>query len=431
MMEIVALSAKELSRARVLSLVVEGHVSVEEASESLGVSPRQCRRLRRRFEEAGAAGLAHGNRGQTAHNRVPEATRERILELVKGRYRGFNDTHLCEVLAERENLKIGRETLRSLLRSAGFGPKRKRRARAHRRRREPRPCRGMMVQWDGSLHHWVGADHPRWVLMAAVDDADGQVESAFFTEAETSIAYLELLEGVVKRSGVPQSVYQDRHSALRRNDGHWSLEEQLAGQQTPTQVGQALEELGIRAIFALSAQGKGRIERVFGVAQDRLAAELCSRGITEMAAANHYLTQEWLPDYRRRFGRSPQRPESAYRSRHGLDLRKVLSLRYTRVVSNANTVKLGAVEIQIPPGPRRRSYAKAKVEVRQHLDGSWSGYYQHQRIAENQATPLREPQRIRTRRSRATKGAEEAVLVYFPAPDLPPEQLQESLACFV
>lgn len=426
MTEIIALSQKELSRARVLALVAEGHVSLSEAGESMGVSERQARRLLGRFKEAGAAGLAHGNRGRAAPNRLSAKTRQRILELVKEKYAGFNDTHLCEVLAEREQIEVGRETLRSVLRSEGIGPKRKRRVRQHRRRREPRPCRGMMVQWDGSWHDWLGPEHPKWTLMAAVDDADGKVEAAFFTPRETSAAYLRLLEGVLKRSGIPQSIYQDRHGALRRNDGFWSLEEQLAGEQTPTQVGQALRDLGIEPIFARSAQGKGRIERFFGVAQDRLVAELRSRGITEMEEANEYLATEWLADYRRRFGRSARKPESAYRSRRGQDLRRILSFRYQRTVSNDNVVVLGDVEISIPPGPGNRSYAKARVDVRQHLDGSWSVYYQGERIAEHEATVVSEPQRVRvkTRRSRPAKGADEAVLVYFPALDLddqPPE----------
>ena len=420
MTEIIALSQKELSRTRILALVTDGHVSLPEAATAMGVSKRQARRLLRRFEKAGAAGLAHGNRGRRAPNRLAEETRQRILELVKRKYADFNDTHLCEVLAEREQIVLGRETLRSLLRSEGLGPKRKRRVRQHRRRREPRPCRGMMVQWDGSWHAWLGPEHPKWTLMAAVDDADGKVESAFFTTRETSAAYLRLLQGVLKRSGIPQSVYQDRHGALRRNDGFWSLEEQLAGEQRPTQVGQALRELGIEPIFARSAQGKGRIERFFGVAQDRLVAELRSRGIEAMEEANAYLASEWLADFNRRFGRAPRKPESAYRSVRGLDLRQILSFRYQRVVSNDNVVLLGDVEISIPPGPRRRSYAKARVEVRQHLDGSWSVYYQGQRIAEHDATALSEPQRVRvkTRRSRPAKGADEAVLVYFPAWDL-------------
>lgn len=420
MTEIIALSQKELSRARILTLVAEGHVSLVKAAESMGVSERQARRLLVRFKQAGAAGLAHGNRGRPASNRLSAATRQRILELVKQKYAVFNDTHLCEVLAEREQIVLGRETLRTLLRSEGIGPKRKRRVSKHRRRREPRPCRGMMVQWDGSHHHWLGPEHPKWTLMAAVDDADGKVEAAFFTERETSAAYFRLLEGVLRRSGIPQSIYQDRHSALRRNDGYWSLEEQLAGEQTPTQVGQALRELGIEPIFARSAQGKGRIERFFGVAQDRLVAELCSRGIEEIGDANAYLASEWLGYFRRRFGRCPRKPESAYRGIRGVNLRQILSFRYPRTVSKDNVVTLGDVEISIPPGPRRRSYAKARVDVRQHLDGSWSVYYQGQLIAEHDATVLSEPQRVRvkTRRSRPAKGADEAILVYFPALDL-------------
>jgi transposase len=419
MMEIVALSQKELSRVQVLTLVGAGYLGVPEAAVRMGVSLRQARRLLRRFERSGAAGLAHGNRGRRAGNRLPTLTQQRILKLVGEKYEGFNDTHLCEVLAEREQIRIGRETLRVLLRSEGLGPKRKRRPPRHRRRREPRPCRGMMLQWDGSPHAWFGAEQPACVLMAAVDDADGKIKAALFIESETSAAYLHLLEGVLRRYGIPQSVYQDRHGALRRNDGFWSLEEQLAGEQTPTQVGQALRDLGITPIFARSAQGKGRIERFFGVAQDRLLAELQSRGIKTLEDANAYLQNHWLASYNRRFGRVPRKAESAYRRRRGLDLRKILSFRYSRVVSKDNVVQLGNLEIPIPPGPRGRSYTKARVDVRQHLDGSWSVYYKERRIASQAATVLSEPQsvRVKTRKNRPAKGSHQAVLVYFPATD--------------
>ena len=273
----------------------------------------------------------------------------------------------------------------------------------------------MMVQWDGSRHRWFGPEEPEAVLMGAVDDADGLIAEALFVPSETGEAYFRLLHGTIERRGVPLSVYQDRHGALRRNDGFWSLEEQLAGEQSPTQVGTAMRELGIEPIFARSAQGKGRIERFFGTAQDRLIAELRLHKITTLEDANAYLQKHWIADYNRRFGKVPRGIENVYRSKKGLDLHKILSFRYERTVNKDNTVLMGDLVIDIPPGPRRRSYAKARVDVRQHLDGSWSVYYEDQRIAHHDPTLLNEPVRVRvkTRRSRPTKGAEEAVLVYF------------------
>ena len=403
-----------------MKLVLEGQLALQDAARHLGVGLRQVRRLRDRFRQRGVRGLVHGNRGRHPSNRLPDPDRHRILELAQGAYAGFNDTHLAEVLSEREGLSVSRETLRSWLRSQGLPPKRRRRPRQHRRRRDPSPCRGMMLQWDGSPHRWLGPGMPQCSLMAAVDDADGKALSAFFATTEGSIEYLRLLEGVLRSAGIPQSIYQDRHSALRRSDGHWTLEEQLAGEQHPTQVGAALRELAIQPIFAHSPQGKGRIERFFGIAQDRLLAELRHRSITTLEDANRYLHQEWLPDFNRRFGRSPAHSRSLYRPTKALDLQKILSFRYSRTVAADNTVTLGQLQLHIPPGPRSRSYAKALVDVRQHLDGSWSIYHQDRRIAHAPPTTLLEPQRIeiKTRTTRHTKGARDAILVYFPAPDL-------------
>jgi hypothetical protein len=347
--------------------------------------------------------------------------RQEILAWVEDRYAGFNDTHLTEILAEREGISIGRETLRSILRAAGHRPKRKRRPKRHHRRRERSASRGLMVLWDGSSHRWFGDEKPAVTLMAAIDDADGELLAAFFTPQETSEAYLRLLQALVLYRGIPVSIYQDRHSALRRNDDSWSLEEQLAGRQRPTQVGQALEDLAIHPIFALSPQAKGRVERLFGVLQDRLLAEMHLDGITTLEAANRYLQERWIRRYNRRFRKAPRSRDSTYRSHRGVDLHRILAFRYEAVVLNDNTVRLGGITIDIPPGPRDRSYAKARVDVRQHLDGSWTVYYHDQFIAKAPPSSVAEPLRYlkHTTGNKRTKAARQELFVYLPNPPPP------------
>lgn len=281
-----------------------------------------------------------------------------------------------------------------------------------------------MVLWDGSPHPWFGEDQPPLTLMAAVDDADGELLAAFLTPQETSEAYLRLLQAVVLQHGIPVSIYQDRHSALRRNDDSWSLEEQLAGRQRPTQVGQALDDLGIQAIFALSPQAKGRVERLFGVLQDRLLAEMALDGIRSLEAAHEYLNERWIHRYNQSFRKMPRSQTVSFRSHQGFDLHRILAFRYEAVVLNDNTVRLGGLTIDIPPGPRDRSYAKARVDVRQHLDGAWTVTYQGQIIAQAPASPLAEPMRYlkKTTGHRRTKAAREEIFVYLPNP-LPPGTL--------
>ena len=161
------MSSKELARYRVLGGVLEGQLALQEAAVALGVSPRHARRLLHRLRERGPQGLVHGNRGRPPANRTPPELREQILAFVEDRYAGFNDTHLTEILAEREGLSIGRETLRGILRAAGHRPKRKRRPKRHHRRRERSATKGLMVLWDGSPHPWLGEDQPSITLMAA------------------------------------------------------------------------------------------------------------------------------------------------------------------------------------------------------------------------------------------------------------------------
>lgn len=252
-----------------------------------------------------------------------------------------------------------------------------------------------MVLWDGSPHPWFGPDSAPCCLMAAMDDATGALLAARFFPFEGSCGYLWLLEKLVRQYGIPVSIYQDRHGALHRNDDHWTLEEQLAGRQELTQVGQALAALGIHPIFALSPEAKGRIERLFGTLQDRLVAEMSLTGIGTLEEANAFLESTFIPVFNRRFAVCPRQSEKAWRTvPAGLDLKRVISFRYPAKVGLDNTVRLGGRVMDIPAGPQGRSYAKAKVEVRQLLDGSWRIYYQNQLIARHPSTALKEP--IRT-----------------------------------
>ena len=245
-------------------------------------------------------GLIHGNTGRSPQNRILDKVKKSILELSCQKYTDFKDRHLGEKLLEQEGIALGRETVRKMRREAGILPKRKRRATRHRKRRERRAQEGWMVLWDGSPHRWFGLDHPPCCLMAAIDDDDttGAILAARFFPFERTEGYLWLLRQMVTQYGIPISIYQDRHGSLKRNDDHWSLEEELAGRQEPTQVGQALRALGIQPIFALSPQAEGRIERLFGILQDRLGAELDLAKVTALLEAN-----DFLPAFLNRFNR--------------------------------------------------------------------------------------------------------------------------------
>jgi transposase len=391
-------SQKDIRRYELLQKVVDESLTLAVVAPALGVSYRQAMRLKSRVAVLGLEGVLHRNRGRAPHNRCEEAQRGRVLELSRERYFDFNDTHFTEMLGEREQILVSRETVRRWRRGAGVPPKRKHKPPKHRKRRPRKEAEGLMMLWDGSPHHWFGKDYPACCLMAAIDDATGKVLAAFFCPAETSWAYLKLLEQVVVHWGVPASVYQDRHGTLKRNDDHWSLAEELAGRQAPTQVGAALEALGITPIFALSPQAKGRIERLFGTLQDRLAASLRLAGITEIAAASEFLPG-FLQAHNERFAQEPAQAQSAWgKAPKPSERERLLSLCYPAKVSSDNAVRLDGMILDIPSGPNKRSYAKLPVEVRQLLDGRWRVYYRDRVIAEAPATNIAELTRTRTRR---------------------------------
>jgi transposase len=153
--ETFTLSQKELQRVSVINACIKGDMACARAAGLLCLSVRQVKRLKRRIREDGEAALAHANRGRPSPRRLPDAVRQRIVQLLRGTSAGFNDHHLCEKLVEREGFSLSRETLRRLLRKNGLGSPRKRRAPAHRQRRLRSARLGELVQLDGSPHHWL------------------------------------------------------------------------------------------------------------------------------------------------------------------------------------------------------------------------------------------------------------------------------------
>ncbi len=396
----IALSQRQLQRVRVMSLVEAGKITLREAADKIGRSYRQAKRIWKRVKEEGVKGVIHGNTGRPSNHRTPEEVQETVLQLSRQRYSEFNDTHFTEKLLEQEGLELCRETVRKMRREAGIEPKRKRRSPKHRKRRERKAQEGLMALWDGSPHNWFGPDHLPCCLMVAMDDATGAILAARFFVFEGTEGYLWLLWQIVTRYGIPISIYQDRHGSLKRNDDHWTLEEELAGRQEPTQVGQALRALGIQPIFALSPQAKGRIERLFGTLQDRLGAELRLAKVTTPQEGNDFLPT-FLGRYNRRFAIAARHSDKAWRPiPKTLDLNRAISFHYPAKVGLDNTVRLGELLLDIPPGPLGRSYAKARVEVRQLLNGSWKVYYKDHLIAKHASTALHEPIRA-LRRNRA------------------------------
>jgi len=376
--ETCTLSQKELQRVTVISECVQQNLTCARAAELLDLSPRHIKRLKARYRQGSAAALAHVSRGRPSHRRLPERTRARVLALARTRYPGFNDHHLHEKLVEQEGFSLSRETLRRLLRASGIGSPRKRRPPAHRQRRLRSAREGELVQLDGSPHDWLEGRGPLLTALGMQDDASSKILAAQFFPSETSQGYFCLLQSLLRRYGVPVAFYGDRSGVFTRNDDHWSLEEQLAGQRQPTQFGRALEQLGVTFLAAQSPQAKGRIERLWGVLQDRLPSELRLARACDLDSANRVL-RRFVADYNRRFARSPRDAAKAWRPAPE-NLERICCFTHQRIVSNDNVVQWGGQRLQIHPQPRRFSFAGAKVQICQALNGRVSLYYRDTRL---------------------------------------------------
>ena len=233
---------------------------------------------------------------------------------------------------------------------------------------------------DDPRDSWLGEGGPQFALLFAVDDATGCVVNALFCGQEDTHSYFLLIQGLVQRCGRPLALYTNRHPVFKRRS-----EYQPAG--TPTQFGRAMEELGIQLIFALSPQAKGRVERMAGTFQDRLATELRLSGAATMEEAKTVLEQS-LPRVNRRFRVPAQCPEPAFQPLGpDLCLEQVLCCKHRRRVARDNTVKFHRHTLQLLPGPERRSYAGAVVVVLKGLDGRLSVQDEGRVIAAQEAPP--------------------------------------------
>lgn len=416
------MSRKEAPRAGLVKAALAGQITNQQGAQALGLTVRQFRRLKGRYRDEGVSGLLHRRRGRPSPRALEIELRDQVAELLQTVYRDVNDCHATEKLREVEGLPVSRASVRRIRRALGLPAKHRRRPRQHRGRRTPAPRLGALVLLDGSQFDWLEGRGPAMTLLGAIDDASSRVLALYFRPTEDLHGYVTLLGQLAEHHGLPLALYGDRLNVFVRNDRHWSLEEELQGAQHPTHFGRILQELGIGYIPAGSPQAKGRIERLWRTLQDRLVVELRLRGLATLEAANAFLP-EFLADYNRRFAHPPADPTPAWR-RPPPDLANVLSCRYTRTVARDNTVRLGVRWAQIPRGPRGRSYAGCRVEVRECLDGRLLVYGQGGVLLAMQPwpgsefvlRPRRSPQRERRQSLGASRSPSEAGGRYLPTP---------------
>ena len=306
-----------------------------------------------------------------------------MVQLASTTYGGANQTHLAELLRDREGIDLSRRTVHRILTRAGIPSPRKRRPPRHRVRRQRMPQEGMLMQVDGSHHPWLGDGGPHFTLLLAVDDATGTVANAVFRPEEDTRGHFDLMEGLIQRWGVPIALYGDRHGVFRFSGKPRHIQPPVEA----TRFSRAMVELGIQQIFARSPQAKGRVERMAGTFQHRLVTELRLAGTGTMDQANTVL-RDFLPRYNGQFAVPAEVAEPAYRAWDSQRvLTEILCFKHTRKVARDNTVRYNWRALQLLPSAERPSYVRSAVEVLEHTDGRLQIRHQDEIIPCRQAPP--------------------------------------------
>ncbi len=360
----------------VILRAIGGQISWMQAAEILGISDRTIRRMRFRLETQGYSGLFDRRRQRPSPKRVPVATVEKVLRLYREQYFDFNVRHFHEKLGSDHGICLSYSWVKVALQTAGLVERRAKRGK-HRKRRARRPLPGMMLHIDGSSHAWLGPQQGRQDLITVLDDVTSRVYYAQLTEEESTASVMAALKAVIEEQGVFCSLYSDRAS-------HFVYTE-TAGKGPKrgvrTQVGRALEQLGIELIPANSPQARGRCERLYGTFQGRLPQQLRVRQINSPQNANRFLRETYIAEHNVKFAVPPAQPGTAFVPCAGAELNKIFSHQEERIVGNDNTVTFGKLKLQIPPQTFRFSLARCRVLVCRHLDMTLSVYYGPHRLA--------------------------------------------------
>lgn len=369
------LTMKEVNRYSVISEVIKGHLKVEDAANTLNLSERQIYRIKVRVKEEGMEGVVHKTKGKRIPHWLTQEVEDKINNLYKEKYKGFNLTHMTGFLNNCEGIKVSRESVRQILLESGSYTRGKKHPK-HRQWREPAAKEGQMLQFDTSDHDWLEGRGQRLYLIGGIDDATSKCIGARFAHSDSSVENMRVLKQIVKTKGIPLSFYCDRDSNFKTTR-HEGIHYRQKCEHSGTQIERALRELGISIIYANSPQAKGRIERAWRTFQDRLCSELRLYNIATLEGANHYLIEEFIPGYNRTFSHQAKEPSEAYRALpEDADLNNIFCMKEERTVSNDNTISHKGKTYQILSNDYRISYTRAKVKVHEHLNGTIHIFYE-------------------------------------------------------
>jgi transposase len=380
------MTQRDRDRLVVLKKALKKLIKQTQAAQEMGISARQVRRLLRGLKEKGDKVVVHGLRGRGSNRKTSQEQREKIIAILSREvYRGFGPTLASEYLETKHQVKIGREALRQIMQSAGLWRARMQTVETVHQWRARRSCRGELVQWDTSDHDWLEGRGEKLYLIHMIDDATSEL-TARFVRHDSTEENMRLVWVYLERHGRPVAFYTDKASLFLTTPKVARDTKELPRDEReplpPTQIGRSLRELGILWIAAHSAQAKGRVERSFGTAQDRLVKGLRVAGASTLEQANRYLEQEFLSWWNQHLVVAPANPTDAHRPLGAAhDLAAALSQVETRQVNNDYTIQLDGKFHQIERGSICAGLRGATVRVEKRLDGSLAMRFRERYLA--------------------------------------------------
>ena len=369
------MTQRDRDRLVALKKARKGLITQRQAAEEIGQSERNVRRLLKRLAAKGDKGIVHGSRGVQSNRRLDEKVKGKALEILRRDvYSGFGPTLAAEYLAGKHSIHAGRETVRGWMIEGKLWHARRQSVGEIHQWRQRRSRVGELVQWDTSDHAWLENRGPRLYLISMIDDASSRLHARFVLHDSTA-ENMRLVWSYVDRYGRPVRFYTDMASLFRTAPKTARDRKQLSRDEReplpPTQIGRALRELDIVWIGAHSPQAKGRVERSFQTAQDRLVKGLRVAGANTVEQANAYLETEFIPWWNRTLAVVPASADDAHRplgSEHSL----ASSLSYVefRRVYNDYTIRVDNKVYQIARKDIRAGLRGADVRVELRLDSS-------------------------------------------------------------
>jgi transposase len=371
MENLITMANKEVERYDIVKQLIDSQISAREAGTRLSLSVRQIKRIKARVKKSGARGAVHGLRGRASNRAIDSETKEKALNALRSEYADFGPTLATEKLAEVHSITLHESTVRAYMIEEGLWKVKPRKTSARYHAWRPRKeMYGEMEQFDGSYHNWFEgrAEEKEYCLLAAIDDASGDITRAVFGKNEGVESVFQFWKGYVEEKGKPKSLYLDKYSTYKVNHKHAVDNSDLI-----TQFERGCQELDVQLITAHSPQAKGRVERLFKTLQDRLVKEMRLRDISDVETANQFLEKEFIPAFNKKYGVMPVKKGNAHRNLTKQDkehIDSIFSIRSERVVANDFTVRFKNMWYQLHEEQSTTVLRRDHVIIEERLDGS-------------------------------------------------------------